>query len=107
MTGLWSCFSSFLVNLICKISPLVLGEILGVFVNTLTANAKYPAQDYENFLLPIQMNSLKNQKLFPNFLFHFWNLHQTLNILKKMMIVTANVFPKLQSVKILLRPLFK
>ena len=107
MTGLRSCFSSFLVNLICKISPLVLGEILGVFVNTLTANAKYPVQDCENFLLPIQMNSPKNQKLFPNFLFHFWNLHQTLNILKKMMIVTANVFPKLQSVKILLRPLFK
>ena len=82
-----SCFSSFALNLICKICRLVLGELLGVFVNTLTGDAKYPVQDYENLLLPIQMNSLKNLKLFPNFLFHFWNLHQILNILKKRMIV--------------------
>ena len=86
-------------------SPLVLGEVLVVFVNTLTVDGKYPVQDCENFLLPIQMNSLKNQKFFPNFLFHFWNIHQMLNILKKGMIVIANVFPKLQIVKILFRPL--
>ena len=30
-------------------------KILGLFVNTLTANEKYPVQDCENFLLPIQM----------------------------------------------------
>ena len=35
-------------------SPLVLGKILGVFVNTLTAKDKYPVQDYENLELPIQ-----------------------------------------------------
>ena len=29
-------------------SPLVLGEILGVFLNTLTAEGKYPVQDWEN-----------------------------------------------------------
>ena len=33
--------------------PLVLGEILGVFVNTLTADAKYPFQHCENFQLLI------------------------------------------------------
>ena len=82
-----SRFSSFALNLICKICRLVLGELLGVFVNTLTGDAKYLVQDCENLLLPIQMNSLKNLKLFPNFLFHFWNLHQILNILKKRMIV--------------------
>ena len=102
-----SCFSLFSLNFICKISPLVLSEILGVFVNTLTADAKYPVQDCQNFLLPIQMNSPKNQKLFPNFSFHFWHLHQMLNILKKRMILIANIFPKLQTVKILLRPLSK
>ena len=102
-----SCFSLFSLNFICKISPLVLSEILGVFVNTLTADAKYPVQDCQNFLLPIQMNSPKNQKLFPNFSFHFWHLHQMLNILKKRMIVIANIFPKLQTVKILLRTLSK
>ena len=102
-----SCFSLFSLNFICKISPLILSEILGVFVNTLTADGKYPVQDCQNFLLPIQMNSAKNQKLFPNFSFHFWHLHQMLNILKKRMIVIANIFPKLQTVKILLKPLSK
>ena len=98
-------FPSVSGKLIWKMSPIVLGEVLVVFVNTLTVDGKYPVQDCENFLLPIQMNSLKNQKLFPNFLFHFWNIHQMLNILKKGMIVIANVFPKLQIVKILFRPL--
>ena len=36
-------------------SPLVLGEILGVFANTLTADGMYPVQGFENFQLPIQM----------------------------------------------------
>ena len=107
MRALLSWFSSFSLNLIFKISPLVLGEILGVFVNTLSADGKYPVQYWENLLLVIQMNFLKNQKLFSNFLSHFWNLHQTLNILKKKMIVLANVFPKLMTSKILLRPLSK
>ena len=40
-------------------------------------------------------------------LFDFWNLHQILNILKKKMIVIANVFPKLQTVKILIRRFLK
>ena len=36
-------------------SHLVLCEILGVFVNTLTTDAKYPVEDGENFPLLIQM----------------------------------------------------
>ena len=55
----------------------------------------------------LKFNYLKKEKLFLNFLFHFWNLHQILNILKEKMIVIANVFPKLQTVKILVRPLSK
>ena len=47
----------------------------------------------------LKCNYLKNEKLFLNFLFHFWNLHQILDILKKKMILIANVFPKLQTVK--------
>ena len=39
--------------------PLVLGEILGVFVNTLTADEKYRVQDCENIPLPIQMQLSK------------------------------------------------
>ena len=35
-------------------SPLVLSEILGVFVNTLIADDRYRVQDCENLPLPIQ-----------------------------------------------------
>ena len=52
-------------------------------------------------------NFLKNENLFFNFLFHFWNLHQILNILKEKMIVMTNAFPKLQTVKNLVRTLSK
>ena len=40
-------------------SPLVLAEILGVFVNTLTADEKYCAQDCGNLPLPIPMQLSK------------------------------------------------
>ena len=50
-------------------------------------------------------NYLKNKKLFLNFLFHLWNLHQILKIFEKYIIVIANVFSKLQNVKDLVKPL--
>ena len=50
-------------------------------------------------------NYLKNEKLFLNFLFHLWDLHQLSSIFKKQMIVRANVFPKLNTVKDLVKPL--
>ena len=43
------------VEMLCKISPLFIFEILGVFVNTLTADDKYPLRDSESFPIPIQM----------------------------------------------------
>ena len=52
-------------------------------------------------------NYLKNQQLFRIFWFHFWSLDQILNVLKKKMIVIANLFRKLQTVKDWVRPLFK
>ena len=59
------------------------------------------------FKSQFKRNYLKNEKLFLNFLFHFWNLHQILNILKKKMMVIANVFSKLQTVKNFFTPLCK
>ena len=88
-------------------SPLVLGEILGFFLTTMTADYKYLVQDCENLPLPIQMQVSEKQKLFLNFLLHFWNLHQTWNVLEEKMIVLADVFPKLQTVKNFLRTLSK
>ena len=52
-------------------------------------------------------NYLKNQKHLIKFLFHSWTLHQTSNISKKRMMVIANVFPKLQTVKNFVRLLRK
>ena len=52
-------------------------------------------------------NYLKNENLFPNFLFLFWNLHQILNIFKQKKIVIADMFPKLETLKVLVRALSK
>ena len=71
------------------------------------ANGKYPVQDCENLQLPIQMQLSQKQNIFLNFLIRFRNLRQILNKKKKRKIVIANVFPKLQTVEILVRPLCK
>ena len=42
---------------------------------------------------------LRNKKLFLNFLFHFWNFHQILKILKKKDDRITYVFPKLETAK--------
>ena len=78
MRVLLSCFSSFLGNLIWKKSPLVLGEILGVFVHTLTADDKYRVQDCENLPLLIQMQLSGKRKTFSRFFASF--LESTLNL---------------------------
>ena len=88
-------------------SPEVSDEILVVFVYTLTSDGKYPVQGCENLQLPIQMQLSEKRTSFSQFLFHFWILHQILNIWKEKMIVIVNVFPKLQTVKILVRALSK
>ena len=53
--------------MICKGSPLFNFEILGVFVNTVTADDKYPVQDCENLQSSIQMQSSYKQKIFSEF----------------------------------------
>ena len=47
----------------------------------------------------LKCNYLKNKKDFLNFMFHWWNLHQILNIFQKKMIVIAYLFSKLKTVK--------
>ena len=65
MRVLLSFLKLFLGELIWKISPLVICKILGVFLNTLTSNDRYPVQDYENLRLQIQMQlSLKRKSFF-------------------------------------------
>ena len=52
-------------------SPLVIGEILGVFANTLTADGKYPDEDWKSLQLPIQMQLSEKRKTFSQFFVPF------------------------------------
>ena len=52
-------------------SPLVLGAILRVFVNTYTADDKYHVQDFENSPLPIQIQLSEKRKTFSQFFVPF------------------------------------
>ena len=58
-----------------------------------------------NFSSLFKLNYLKNEKRFLNFLSHLCDLHQILSIFEKKIIVIANVFPKLQTVKHLVKQL--
>ena len=60
-------FSSFWGKLILKKSPVVLGKILGVFLNTLTGDGKYPVEEWENWQLPNQMQLSEKRKTFSQF----------------------------------------
>ena len=71
MRGLLSGFPSFSAKLIGKMSPLVLGEDLVAFVNRFTVDGKYPVQDCEAFLLPIQMQLSEKRKTFFRFFVQF------------------------------------
>ena len=48
-------------------SLLVLGEVLVVFVNGLTAVGEYPVQDCENLKLAFQIQLSDKQKIFSQF----------------------------------------
>ena len=64
-------FSSFSGKLILKISLLELGKMLGVFLNTLTVDGRYPVQDCENLQLQIQMQLPAKRKTFSRFFVRF------------------------------------
>ena len=66
-----------------------------LLVNTLAADEKYPVLNRGNLTISIRMHLSNQQKPFLNFLLHFWNLAEILNILKKKMTLIDFVFSKL------------
>ena len=88
-------------------SPLVLGEILEVLLNILTADGKYRVQGCGNMQLPIQMQLSEKQKIFSEIFIPFLESTSNFKHFEKKMIIIANAFPKLQTVNILVRPLSK
>ena len=67
----YSIFGSLRREMPWKISFLFKFEILGVFVNTLTADGKYPVWDCENLKFRIQLQLSSNQKTFSHFFVPF------------------------------------
>ena len=57
-------------------SALVWSDILGLFVNTLTADNKYSRCNVHNFANKFKRHYLNNKRLFEDFLLHFWNVHE-------------------------------
>ena len=95
MRALLSCLLTFSVKLIRKMSLIVLGEILAVFVKTMTADGKYPVGVCKNLQHPIQMQLSEKSKSFCQFFFPFLESISNFQHFGKNMIVIANVFPKL------------
>ena len=66
-----------------KKSVLLTCKILGLLLNTLATDEKYPVLNRDNLTIPIQMQLSQKQKTFSNFLLHLLNLDEILNILTK------------------------
>ena len=105
--NIYDVSSSFSWRFVWKMSPLVLGEILGVFITTLIADDKYRVQDCENLPLAIQMQWYEKQKNFSQFFVPFLESTWNFKYFENKVIVIANIFPELQNVKISARPLSK
>ena len=70
--------SSFWEKLIWNnISPVLLGEVLGSFLNALSVDGKYPIEDWENLQLPIEIEL--TEKRIPSSQFFFQFLESTSN----------------------------
>ena len=81
--------------------------MLVVFANTLTPDGKYPVQGCENLQLPLQMQLSEKGKTFSQFFVPFLESTSYFKNFETNMIVTANAFPKLRTLKILVRILSK
>ena len=69
--------------LTCKGSPLMTCKISRLVPNTLSADGKYSLLNRDNLTQPIQMQVSQIQKTFSEFFFHFRNVVQILDILKR------------------------
>ena len=64
-------FSQFSRKLIWNVSPLALGEVLGRFVNTLSADGNYHVHGCENLQFPVEMQLSEKRKPFSEVFFLF------------------------------------
>ena len=74
-------------------------QILGLLVNTLTANENYPVLDRDNLMIPIQMHLSQKQKTFSQFLGGFSKSTLNFKYCEKKMATRDFVIPKLRTPK--------
>ena len=84
-------------------SLLVICEVLGVFVNTLSVDDKYFLHSSQNFPQRIEKQVSKKQKTFSQIFVPFLKLTFNFNCFFKKMTITVYVFPKLRTVKNVIR----
>ena len=82
-----------------KTSLLLTCQILGLLVNTLAADEKYPVLNRDNLAIPIQMQLSQKQKTFSRFFAAFLKFRLILNILSKNMTLIDFVMSKLRTPK--------
>ena len=82
-----------------KKSLLLTCKILGLLVNTLAADEKYPVLNRDNLAIPIQMQLSQKQKTFSRFFAAFLKFRLILNILSKNMTLIDFVMSKLRTPK--------
>ena len=78
-----------------------------MFLNSLSADGKYPVDDLENLPFSIQMEWSEKRKTFSEFFLQFLESTSCFKHFEEKMMVIPNVFPNLQTVKILVRALSK
>ena len=76
-------------------SALVTSEIFRLFGNRLTPDVKYSRRNMQTFWQQFQTPLSQKRKTFFDFVFHFWNVHEIENILKKKKSILAQLLPKL------------
>ena len=72
--GFYQISSSVWGKLRCKRSLLAMFQVVGLFVNTLTANGKYSFLNRGIYRNQFKCNYLRNKKLFLNFFLQLWTL---------------------------------
>ena len=78
-------------------------KVLGLLVNTLTADDKFPLLNRDNFIHPIQMQLSQKQKKFAQFFSAVLKFKLNFEHSQKRMTLIAYLFPKLRTPKNVVR----
>ena len=92
-------FPSIRDKLSWKRSPLVISEILKLFVNTLTAGDKYSRRNMKKFPQQVQTTLSQKEKTFSGFFFAFLKFAGNVEDFEKKASILASLFPKLLNPK--------